>query len=94
VAFVLAVLAFQGVTRVWPLSAAALGSAVSAFNLPARQRSCRRSCRATSAERDQPQHDHVSNRRDARSVARRRVDRGTGVGWAYVANAVSFCSSR
>ena len=61
----------------WPLYAlAALGSAVGAFDLPARQAlgADARAARA-SAQRDQPQHDHVADGVGGRAVARWARDR-------------------
>ena len=57
---------------------------------PAGARADARAARA-SAERDQPEHDHVSGGVGRRSRARRRCSSPpAGVGWVYVANALSF----
>jgi MFS family permease len=89
---VLAVLAFQGVTQVWPIYLlAALGSAVSAFDLPARQ-----ALVPTLVPRE-----HLPNAISLNTIMFQiaavlgpslggLLIAASGVGWAYVANAVSF----
>ena len=92
VALVLAALAFQGVTQVWPIYLmAALGSAVSAFDLPARQ-----ALVPTLVPRE-----HLPNAISLNTIMFQVAAvlgpslggvliAATDVGWAYVANAVSF----
>jgi len=92
VAFVLAILAFQGVTHVWPIYLlAALGSAVSAFDLPARQ-----ALMPTLVPRE-----HLPNAISLNTIMYQVAAvlgpslggiliASTSVAWAYVANAVSF----
>jgi MFS family permease len=94
VAVMLAALAFQGISKVWPIYAlAALGSAVGAFDLPARQ-----ALVPTLVPRE-----HLPNAislntimMQAASVAGPAlgglVIATRGVAWAYVANAVSFAA--
>src|ERR1700752_4185397 len=92
VAFVLAVLAFQGVTQVWPIYLlAALGSAVSAFDLPARQ-----ALVPTLVPRE-----HLPNAISLNTIMFQIaavlgpslagiVIAGWGVGWVYVINGITF----
>jgi MFS family permease len=92
VAGVLAQLAFSGVTHVWPIYLlAALGSAVGAFDLPARQ-----ALVPTLVPRD-----HLSNAISLNTIMFQSaavlgpslgglVIATLGVGWAYLANAFSF----
>ena len=92
VALVLAILAFQGVTHVWPIYLlAALGSAVSAFDLPARQ-----ALMPTLVPRE-----HLPNAISLNTIMYQVAAvlgpslggiliASTSVAWAYVANAVSF----
>jgi len=92
VASMLAALAFQGVTHVWPIYVlAALGSAVSAFDLPARQ-----ALVPTLVPRE-----HLPNAISLNTIMFQVaavlgpslggiVIATSGVGWAYVANAISF----
>jgi MFS family permease len=92
VALVLALLAFQGVTHVWPIYLlAALGSAVSAFDLPARQ-----ALVPTLVPRE-----HLPNAISLNTIMFQIAAvlgpslggvliAASGVGWAYVANAISF----
>jgi MFS family permease len=92
VAIALAIIAFQGVTHVWPIYLlAALGSAVSAFDLPARQ-----ALVPTLVPRE-----HLPNAISLNTIMFQvaavlgpslggLLIAATGVGWAYVANAVSF----
>ena len=92
VASVLAALAFQGVTHVWPIYLlAALGSAVSAFDLPARQ-----ALVPTLVPRE-----HLPNAISLNTIMFQVAAvlgpslggiliAATNVGWAYVANAISF----
>jgi hypothetical protein len=92
VALALALLAFQGVTHVWPIYLlAALGSAVERVRSAGAPgaRADAGAARAP-AERHQPQHDHVSDRGGARPSLGGVLIAASGVGWAYVANAVSF----
>ena len=91
-AFVLAALAFQGVTHVWPIYLlAALGSAVSAFDLPARQ-----ALVPTLVPREHLPNAITLNTIMFQVAAVLGPSLGgiviavAGVGWAYVANAVSF----
>jgi MFS family permease len=92
VALALAALAFRGVTQVWPIYAlAAIGSAVGAFDLPARQ-----ALVPTLVPRE-----HLPNAISLNTIMFQAASvlgpslggvmiAATGVGWAYVANAVSF----
>ena len=57
---------------------------------PPARRSFRRSCRARSAERDQPQHDHVPGGVGDRAIARRHADRLARRRLGLLFNAVSF----
>jgi len=92
VALGLAALAFRGITQVWPIYAlAALGSAVGAFDLPARQ-----ALVPTLVPRDHlPNAISLSTTMfQAASVLGPSlggiVIAAAGVGWAYLANAASF----
>ena len=84
VSLVLAVLTFRGLTLVWPIYVlAALGAAVGAFDLPARQALVPTLVpRERPAERHQPEHDHVPGgvggraRRSAASSSPRRASAG------------------
>ena len=88
----LAILAFRGVTRVWPLYAlAALGSAVGAFDLPARG-----ALVPTLVPRE-----HLPNAISLNTIMFQTASvvgpslgglmiASSGVGWVYVANAISF----
>jgi MFS family permease len=92
VALALAALAFRGVTQVWPIYVlAALGSAVGAFDLPARQ-----ALVPTLVPRE-----HLPNAITLNTIMFQTASvlgpslggiiiAAAGVGWAYVANAVSF----
>ncbi len=92
VALALAVLAFRGVTQVWPIYVlAALGSAVGAFDLPARN-----ALVPTLVPRE-----HLPNAISLNTIMFQIASVGgpslggviiaaAGVGWAYVANAISF----
>jgi MFS family permease len=92
VALALAALAFRGITQVWPIYAlAALGSAVGAFDLPARQ-----ALVPTLVPRE-----HLPNAISLNTIMFQTASvvgpslggimiAAAGVGWAYVANAVSF----
>jgi MFS family permease len=92
VALTLAALAFQGVTQVWPIYLlAALGSAVGAFDLPARQ-----ALVPTLVPRE-----HLPNAISLNAIMFQIAAvlgpslggvliATSGVGWAYVANALSF----
>jgi MFS family permease len=92
VALGLAVLAFRGVARVWPLYVlAAIGSGVAAFDLPARQ-----ALVPTLVPRE-----HLPNAISLNTIMFQLssvlgpslggiVIAAFGVGWVYVANAVSF----
>jgi MFS family permease len=89
-------LAFPGVTHVWPIYLlAALGSAVSAFDLPARQ-----ALVPTLVPRE-----HLPNAISLNTIMFQIAAvlgpslggvliAASGVGWAYVANASRSCSSR
>jgi MFS family permease len=88
----LAILAFRGVTRVWPLYVlAALGSAVGAFDLPARG-----ALVPTLVPRE-----HLPNAISLNTIMFQTASvvgpslgglmiASSGVGWVYVANAISF----
>jgi MFS family permease len=92
VALALAVLAFRGVTQVWPIYVlAALGSAVGAFDLPARN-----ALVPTLVPRE-----HLPNAISLNTIMFQIASvagpslggviiAAAGVGWAYVANAISF----
>ena len=92
VAIGLAVVAFSGVTALWPIYAlAALGSAVGAFDLPARQ----------SLVPSLVPRDELPNAISLNTIMQQAaqvlgpalggiVIASTSVGWAYVINAVSF----
>jgi MFS family permease len=92
VAAALAILAFRGVTHVWPIYLlAALASAVGAFDLPARG-----ALVPTLVPRE-----HLPNAISLNTIMFQTASvvgpsvggvliASTGVGWAYVANAVSF----
>ena len=92
VALALAALAFRGLTDVWPLYVlAALGSAVGAFDLPARQ-----ALIPTLVPRE-----HLPNAISLNTIMFQTasvagpslgglVIAASGVGWAYIANAISF----
>jgi MFS family permease len=92
VAAVLAFLTFRGLTRVWPLYLlAALGSAVGAFDLPARG-----ALVPTLVPRE-----HLPNAISLNTIMFQTASvagpslgglmiASTGVGWVYVANAISF----
>jgi MFS family permease len=92
VALALAALAFRGVTQVWPIYVlAALGSAVGAFDLPARQ-----ALVPTLVPRE-----HLPNAITLNTIMFQTASvlgpslggitiAAAGVGWAYIANAVSF----
>jgi MFS family permease len=92
VALALGVLAFRGTTAVWPLYVlAALGSAVGAFDLPARN-----SLVPTLVPRE-----HLPNAISLNTIMFQTASvlgpslggvliASTSVGWAYVANAISF----
>ena len=92
VALLLAALAFQGVERVWPIYLlAALGSAAGAFDLPARQ-----ALVPTLVPRE-----HLPNAISLNTIMFQIASvlgpslggvliAATSVGWAYVANALSF----
>jgi MFS family permease len=92
VAIGLAALAFHGLTRVWPIYAlAALGAAVGAFDLPARN-----ALVPTLVPRE-----HLPNAISLNTIMFQTASvvgpsiggvliATTNVGWAYVANAVSF----
>jgi MFS family permease len=92
VALALGLLAFRGVARLWPLYVlAALGSAVAAFDLPARQ-----ALVPTLVPRE-----HLPNAISLNTIMFQVssvlgpslggiVIASAGVGWVYVANAVSF----
>ena len=92
VALALAALAFRGITHVWPIYAlAAIGSAVGAFDLPARQ-----ALVPTLVPRE-----HLPNAISLNTIMFQAASvlgpslggimiAAAGVGWAYVANAVSF----
>ena len=73
-AAVLSGVTWHGLTSVWPIYLlAAASSAAGAFDLPARQALVPNLVpREHLAERDQPQHDHVSGRVGHRSGAWRR----------------------
>ncbi len=92
VAAILAVLTFRGLTQVWPVYLlAALGSAVGAFDLPARG-----ALVPTLVPRE-----HLPNAISLNTIMFQTASvvgpslgglliAATGVGWVYVANAVSF----
>ena len=92
VAIALGVLAFRGATAVWPLYVlAALGSAVGAFDLPARN-----SLMPTLVPRE-----HLPNAISLNTIMFQTASvlgpslgglliAATDVGWAYIANAISF----
>jgi MFS family permease len=92
VASVLAVLSFRGLTQVWPLYAlAAIGSAVGAFDLPARG-----ALVPTLVPRE-----HLPNAISLNTIMFQTASvvgpslgglmiASSGVGWVYVANAISF----
>jgi len=92
VATLLAILTFRGLTRVWPLYVlAALGSAVGAFDLPARG-----ALVPTLVPRE-----HLPNAISLNTIMFQTASvvgpslgglmiASTGVGWVYVANALSF----
>jgi len=92
VAAMLAILTFRGLTRVWPLYLlAALGSAVGAFDLPARG-----ALVPTLVPRE-----HLPNAISLNTIMFQTASvvgpslgglmiASTGVGWVYVANALSF----
>jgi MFS family permease len=92
VALALAALAFRGITHVWPIYAlAAIGAAVGAFDLPARQ-----ALVPTLVPRE-----HLPNAISLNTIMFQTASvlgpslggimiAAAGVGWAYVANAVSF----
>jgi MFS family permease len=92
VATMLAILTFRGLTRVWPLYVlAALGSAVGAFDLPARG-----ALVPTLVPRE-----HLPNAISLNTIMFQTASvvgpslgglmiASTGVGWVYVANALSF----
>lgn len=92
VALALAALAFRGITHVWPIYVlAAIGSAVGAFDLPARQ-----ALVPTLVPRE-----HLPNAISLNTIMFQAASvlgpslggimiAAAGVGWAYVANAVSF----
>jgi MFS family permease len=92
VAIALGVLAFRGTTAVWPLYVlAALGSAVGAFDLPARN-----SLMPTLVPRE-----HLPNAISLNTIMFQTASvlgpslgglliAATNVGWAYIANAISF----
>jgi MFS family permease len=92
VAAVLAILTFRGLTRVWPIYLlAALGSAVGAFDLPARG-----ALVPTLVPRE-----HLPNAISLNTIMFQTASvagpslgglmiASTGVGWVYVANAISF----
>ena len=92
VAAALAILAFRGVTQVWPIYLlAALGSAVGAFDLPARG-----ALVPTLVPRE-----HLPNAISLNTIMFQTASvvgpsvggvliASAGVGWAYVANAISF----
>jgi MFS family permease len=92
VAVVLALLTFRGLTKVWPLYLlAALGSAVGAFDLPARS-----ALVPTLVPRD-----HLPNAISLNTIMFQTASvvgpslggfmiASTSVGWVYVANAISF----
>jgi len=92
VATMLAVLTFRGLTKVWPLYVlAALGSAVGAFDLPARG-----ALVPTLVPRE-----HLPNAISLNTIMFQTASvvgpslgglmiASTGVGWVYVANAISF----
>jgi MFS family permease len=92
VATVLAILTFRGLTRVWPLYLlAALGSAVGAFDLPARG-----ALVPTLVPRE-----HLPNAISLNTIMFQTASvvgpslgglmiASAGVGWVYVANAISF----
>jgi MFS family permease len=92
VAIALGILAFRGITAVWPLYVlAALGSAVGAFDLPARN-----SLMPTLVPRE-----HLPNAISLNTIMFQTASvlgpslgglmiASTHVGWAYIANAISF----
>src|SRR6188474_3465742 len=92
VALALAALAFRGIEKVWPIYVlAAIGSAVGAFDLPARQ-----ALVPTLVPRE-----HLPNAISLNTTMFQAASvlgpslggitiAAAGVGWAYVANAVSF----
>jgi MFS family permease len=92
VASVLAILSFRGLTQVWPLYAlAAIGSAVGAFDLPARG-----ALVPTLVPRE-----HLPNAISLNTIMFQTASvvgpslgglmiASSGVGWVYVANAISF----
>src|SRR5260221_9671267 len=92
VAIGLGIIAFRGVTAVWPIYAlAAIGSAVGAFDLPARN-----ALVPTLVPRE-----HLPNAISLNTIMFQTasvagpslgglVIAATGVGWVYVANAISF----
>ena len=92
VALALAALAFRGITQVWPIYVfAAIGSAVGAFDLPARQ-----ALVPTLVPRK-----HLPNAISLNTIMFQAASvlgpslggimiAAAGVGWAYLANAVSF----
>jgi MFS family permease len=92
VAAVLAILSFRGLTQVWPLYAlAAIGSAVGAFDLPARG-----ALVPTLVPRE-----HLPNAISLNTIMFQTASvagpslgglmiASSGVGWVYVANAISF----
>ena len=94
VAVMLAALTFHGLSKVWPIYAlAALGSAVGAFDLPARQ-----ALVPTLVPRE-----HLPNAISLNTIMMQAASVAGpalggliiatgGVGWAYVANAVSFAA--
>jgi MFS family permease len=92
VAIALGVLAFRGTTAVWPLYVlAALGSAVGAFDLPARN-----SLMPTLVPREQLPNAISLNTIMFQTASVLGPSLGglliaaTDVGWAYIANAISF----
>src|SRR4029077_20860937 len=92
VAVALGLIAFRGITVVWPIYAlAAIGSAVGAFDLPARNALVR-----TRVPRDQLPNAISLNTIMFQTASVAGPSLGgvliatTSVGWVYIANAISF----